>query len=635
MQPQSRSTPVANARRAAILSLYLLVPHHGSLAQSRVFQPEDLFRADYVNAIRWAPRRDRAEVEIGHTRRWLDRGIPTNEIAIVDVANGTLRQISAAGDRYVGFFGGIWSPNGGRLAFLSVDTNAVVRPWLWTAATNSVALLGGLQLHDALADPPHLGWSDDDHLVMLVRDTTAPNEGPLYVRIMRDRNVADEWRRAREAKEPSVTVVATPGLAESHSAARISRVVSVDVRTHDVKTLATGPLHQASISRDRRSITYFRENPPAGALPASRLFVAGLEADDAYVKVDWGSETHRIDPRTGAEVTVQDTGRIGAGDTLAANLRLTTDRSGTSLTLTRKGKTDTAIWSGNDWLREVVTGRVERIDYASTTGAPLTGWLLYPSTARAGQRIPLVTVVYPGQTYNDAIPSELDLLADNFEHPQLFAALGYGVVFASMPTSEKEAGATALAELTTGVLPLLDTLTARGVADSTRIAVLGQSGGGYAALGLVTQTNRFRSAIASGAYANLTSLYGTFYGEYRHGDAGAPQRAQLLRMLQMERGFMGGDAPPWEKPELYAARSPLMQVAAVRTPVMLIKGDADFIPLQQAEEFFTALYRQDKRAMLVRYAGEGHTISARENVLDLWRRMAAWLSETMPTAAAR
>jgi hypothetical protein len=128
MQPQSRSTPVANARRATILSLYLLVPHHGSLAQSRVFQPEDLFRADYVNAVRWAPRRDRAEVEIGHTRRWLDRGIPTNEISVLDVANGTLRQISAGGDRYVGFFGGIWSPNGGRLAFLSVDTNAVVRP---------------------------------------------------------------------------------------------------------------------------------------------------------------------------------------------------------------------------------------------------------------------------------------------------------------------------------------------------------------------------------------------------------------------------------------------------------------------------------------------------------------------------
>ena len=61
---------------------------------------------------------------------------------------------------------------------------------------------------------------------------------------------------------------------------------------------------------------------------------------------------------------------------------------------------------------------------------------------------------------------------------------------------------------------------------------------------------------------------------------------------------------------------------------MLIHGDLDFIPIQQAEEFFTALYRQDKRAVLVRYQGEWHTIANRPNVLDLWQRIGAWLKET-------
>jgi len=63
--------------------------------------------------------------------------------------------------------------------------------------------------------------------------------------------------------------------------------------------------------------------------------------------------------------------------------------------------------------------------------------------------------------------------------------------------------------------------------------------------------------------------------------------------------------------------------------LMLIHGDLDFIPIQQGEEFFTALYRQDKRAMFVRYQGEWHTISSRENVLDLWKRVTEWLAETM------
>jgi dipeptidyl aminopeptidase/acylaminoacyl peptidase len=62
---------------------------------------------------------------------------------------------------------------------------------------------------------------------------------------------------------------------------------------------------------------------------------------------------------------------------------------------------------------------------------------------------------------------------------------------------------------------------------------------------------------------------------------------------------------------------------------MLVHGDLDNIPIQQAEEFYTALYRQDKRAALVRYQGEWHTIASRANVLDLWRRMGAWLEETM------
>ena len=64
------------------------------------------------------------------------------------------------------------------------------------------------------------------------------------------------------------------------------------------------------------------------------------------------------------------------------------------------------------------------------------------------------------------------------------------------------------------------------------------------------------------------------------------------------------------------------------TPLMLVHGDLDFVPIQQSEEFFTALYRQDKRAVFVRYQGEWHTIANRPNVLDLWQRFSFWLAET-------
>ena len=248
-----------------------------------------------------------------------------------------------------------------------------------------------------------------------------------------------------------------------------------------------------------------------------------------------------------------------------------------------------------------------------------------------GRRIPIVTVVYPGTVYSERVPSTLDIFNPQFEHPQVFAALGYGVVLPSMPGFENPLQSRGLASLTAGVLPLLDTLIERGVADSTRMAVLGQSAGGWATLGLLAETNRFRTAIVSAGYSNLVSLYGTFYGQYRYGDGGSARRAQVLRMLQFERGYYGADAPPWEQPDRYRVNSPIWRVADVRTPVMLVHGDADFVPVQQAEECFTALYRQDKRVRLVRYAGEQHTITARVNVLDLWRRMNDWLRETMPS----
>jgi dipeptidyl aminopeptidase/acylaminoacyl peptidase len=67
----------------------------------------------------------------------------------------------------------------------------------------------------------------------------------------------------------------------------------------------------------------------------------------------------------------------------------------------------------------------------------------------------------------------------------------------------------------------------------------------------------------------------------------------------------------------------------VQTPLMLIHGEIDFIPIQQAEEVFTPLYRQDKRVRLVRYAGEEQTITEKANVLDLWRRLDDWLRDIM------
>jgi hypothetical protein len=72
-------------------------------------------------------------------------------ISVVEVASATMRPVSLGGASTVGFFGAAWSPNGRALAFLSVDTNAVVRPWVWRVDDKVPVMLRGLQLHDDLA----------------------------------------------------------------------------------------------------------------------------------------------------------------------------------------------------------------------------------------------------------------------------------------------------------------------------------------------------------------------------------------------------------------------------------------------------------------------------------------------------
>ncbi len=602
----------------------------GAHAQRRVMQPGDLFRVERLGAITYAPDGRQATVEIRRPGRWLDGDIPTTDIGLIDVTTGALRILTPSSPAYIGFFGARWSPTGERLVLLSVDTNAVIRPWVWTMGASAPVLLPDFVLHESAADPAVAFWSDADHVVFRMREPSAPSDGPLYVAIQRARNVADAWQRARAARTASVTVLDAHGL---DTVAAPSRIVSVHVRTGAVTTLARGAVHRPRLSADGRTLTWSREHPALPVAQASTFFDPRVQAGAIYDRVNWGHEVHHVDARTGASVPPPAPDTTGSRPPAAARaaLRVADDpEDGTTLWLARPGRPDTVIWRGNAWVRDIEPGRAEAIRYTASDGTALTGWFLYPPGHATGRPLPIVTIVYPGALYTERVPRTFSLLNEHFEHPQMFAALGYGVLLPSMPEPEQPLQHRALDALPRGVLPLLDTLIARGIADSGRIALLGQSAGGYATLGLITQTDRFRTAIASAAYANLTSLYGTFYGQYRYGDGGHPQHAQVLRMLQFERGYFGAGAPPWEEPERYRLNSPITHVAHVRTPLMLIHGDADFIPVQQAEEVFTALYRRDQRVRFLRYAGEGHTISARENVLDLWQRIDDWLRETMP-----
>lgn len=143
------------------------------------------------------------------------------------------------------------------------------------------------------------------------------------------------------------------------------------------------------------------------------------------------------------------------------------------------------------------------------------------------------------------------------------------------------------------------------------------------ASGACPSSDRFRAAIASGSVANLSSQYGVWtlweqvlFDDINHNGI----RGQL------EHGELRMGVAPWQDPQRYAHNSPVLWAGQVRTPLMLIHGDLDQnVPVNQAEEMFTALHRQDKDAVFVRYWGEDHVLASPVHIVDMWNRIFGFL----------
>lgn len=147
--------------------------------------------------------------------------------------------------------------------------------------------------------------------------------------------------------------------------------------------------------------------------------------------------------------------------------------------------------------------------------------------------------------------------------------------------------------------------------DSTRMAIQGQSWGGYQVAYLVTRTNMFRAAWAGAPVANMTSAYG-----------GIRWGSGLNRQFQYEHTQSRIGATLWQRPDLYLKNSPLFAADKVNTPLVIMHNDADgAVPWYQGIEYFTALRRLGKKVWLLEYNGEDHNLVERKNRKDLSVRL--------------
>lgn len=247
----------------------------------------------------------------------------------------------------------------------------------------------------------------------------------------------------------------------------------------------------------------------------------------------------------------------------------------------------------------------EEINYASFDGTQIQGWLMKPPGCSSERKCPLILSVHGGPhgmygwSFNAAF--------------QVYAARGYAVLYLNPRGSSgygqkfsdgtiNEWGGGDYRDLMAGVD---DALRKNPWIDANRMGVTGGSYGGFMTNWIITQTPRFRGAVASASVSNLISFYATsLYQDLIHAEFG---------------GF------PWDNYELLWQWSPLRYVRQVQTPTLFIHGENDNdVHITQAEEMYMALKRRGVEAVMVRYPREGHGLREPRHRVDALERTVNW-----------
>jgi len=277
------------------------------------------------------------------------------------------------------------------------------------------------------------------------------------------------------------------------------------------------------------------------------------------------------------------------------------------------------IWAGpiGDWKQLTHAngnlhpkwGEVKNVSWQSD-GFNVQGWLLYPRDYSPSKRYPMVVSIHGGPAYLNV----QHWPEDRFDMSVL-SALGYFVFFPNPRGSYgqgesftranvKDFGYGDLRDIMAGVDAVLKTVPV----DENRLGVAGWSYGGYMTMWTVTQTNRFKAAVAGAGIANYQSYYG--------------QNSIDQWMIP----YFGKSV--YDDPTVYSKSSPITFIKNVKTPTLIVVGERDGeCPAPQSYEFWHALKAQGTPTELVVYPGEGHMFRNPGHKKDLMERTVKWLNQ--------
>ena len=256
----------------------------------------------------------------------------------------------------------------------------------------------------------------------------------------------------------------------------------------------------------------------------------------------------------------------------------------------------------------------EVITYEREDGLELTGTLYLPVgyDRESGEKVPMIMWAYPREYKDKSSASQSTSNPNEFTYPYYGSPIywvtrGYAVLddaaFPIVGEEDEEPNDSFRDQLVANAKAAIDAVDELGYIDRNRVAVGGHSYGAFMVANLLSHSDLFAAGIArSGAYNRTLTPFG-FQSEQRN---------------------------YWEAPEVYNTMSPFMHAEKMKTPLLLVHGEADnnsgTYPLQ-SERYFNALKGLGATVRLVMLPRESHGYQAKESILHLLWEQDRWLEE--------
>ena len=262
----------------------------------------------------------------------------------------------------------------------------------------------------------------------------------------------------------------------------------------------------------------------------------------------------------------------------------------------------------------------QKVSYKRADGVDLTGDLYLPKGYDPKKQGPLPVLIwaYPREFNSAADAAQIRGSKDRFTtvswaSPIFWVTQGYAILDnAEMPIvatdSTKKPNDNFIDQLKMNAEAAINKLSDMGVGDRNRVAVGGHSYGAFMTAHLLAHTKLFKAGLArSGAYNRSLTPF----------------------------GFQNEDRTYWNAPELYYAMSPFSYADKIKTPLLLIHGDADDNPGTfpiQTERLFNAVKGHGGIVRFVSLPYEAHSYRGKENLLHMLYEQNAWLEKYVKNA---